>query len=73
MKRFWTTFRSVDEHYVINYGSHKEIVWRERAIADEMFLRNFDRSRITLVNGGFGTGPRTVIWKIPKGAEYPKP
>jgi putative aminopeptidase FrvX len=60
--------------YVINYGSDREIARRERHIRNSMpKLRVFDCSRRTLVRGGLGQGPNTVIWKVPPGAEYPAP
>ncbi len=59
--------------YIINYGNNKDVALREKVIADSIAFRHFDRIRITLVRGGLVDGPKTVVWKIPPGAEYPKP
>ncbi len=59
--------------YMINYGSSKEIARRERLLTREVALRTSDRSRITILRGGFVSVPRTVIWRVPPGADTPKP
>lgn len=61
------------QFYFINYGTNAEIRNRERLIINLIAFLNFDRSRITLLHGGLGNGPRTVVWKVPPGADYPKP
>ena len=74
MERFWKTqYCDSDQVYIINYGSGREIARREKGIIDKDERRCFDRSRTTLVRGGFGNGPRTVIWSIPPGADNPSP
>ncbi len=45
----------------------------ERIFANHTTLRRFDRSRITLVRGGFRDEMTTQLWLVPKGAESPKP
>ena len=61
------------ELYIINYASDREVARREKAITDGLTLRCFDRNRITLVRGGKGKSPLTVVWEIPPGADYPEP
>jgi len=74
IERFWKTQTCVsDPLYIINYGSDREIARREKMIANKDYRRCFDRSSVTLVRGGFGNGPKTVIWSIPPGADNPIP
>ncbi|MGH9947457.1 MAG: hypothetical protein ACRD6X_09670 [Pyrinomonadaceae bacterium] len=56
--------------YIINYGTPKQIALREKWITEQIFFRDFDRSRITLVRGGKGR-QRTVMWLVPPGAANP--
>lgn len=69
----WKSYNPEIEFYIINYGSEKEIARRERLIRNTMNFRHEDPARITFVRGGIGGGQKTVIWKIPPGAEYPDP
>lgn len=64
-----------NQGYIINYGTDREIAARERLITNHINLRNFDRSRITLVNGGASPDgePRTKLYRIPPGADNPAP
>ena len=64
-----------NQGYIINYGTDREIARRERLITNHIAFRNFDRSRITLVNGGASPDgePRTKLYRIPPGAENPAP
>ena len=64
-----------NQGYIINYGTDRQIAARERLITNHINLRNFDRSRITLVNGGASADgePRTKLYRIPPGAENPAP
>ena len=59
--------------YIINYGTGKEVARREKLIINTRWRERHDRARITLVRGGFGKGPNTVIWKVPYGADNPEP
>ncbi len=64
-----------NQGYIINYGTEREIAARERLITNHIAFRTFDRSRITLVNGGASPDgePRTKLYRIPPGAENPAP
>ena len=59
--------------YIINYGTDGEIANRERFITKGIAFRNFDRSRITFVRGGYLPAATTEVWLIPPNAENPKP
>ena len=59
--------------YIINYGNDKEIAFCEKVITDSIAFRKFDRPRITLARGGPLNGPRTVVWRVPYGADNPVP
>ncbi|HUR99816.1 MAG TPA: hypothetical protein VMZ26_17255 [Pyrinomonadaceae bacterium] len=69
----WAFNDWVNPLYIINYGTNREIAQREKVITDSIKSRNFDRNRITLVRGGPAGGPKTVVWKIPPGADNPAP
>jgi hypothetical protein len=74
MQNFWRTQHcDGDPIYIINYGSDREIARREKEIVNSDQRRCFDRSRTTIVRGGAGTGPKTAVWTIPKGANNPEP
>jgi hypothetical protein len=75
MENFWKTQHcNSDPVYIINYGSDREIARREKTIINtDTYRRCFDRSLTTLVRGGPGSGPRTIVWTIPKGADNPQP
>lgn len=64
-----------NQGYIINYGTDRQIAARERLITNHIAFRNFDRSRITLVNGGASPDgePRTKLYRIPPGADNPAP
>jgi len=59
--------------YIITYGTNHEIARRERLITNEVAYRKYDRSRVTLVRGGFKSVPATELWVIPPGADNPVP
>ncbi|MGB7070274.1 MAG: hypothetical protein WBD22_12335 [Pyrinomonadaceae bacterium] len=60
--------------YIINYGTNRQIAARERLIQNHINFRNFDRSRVTLVQGGdLGTGASTKLYTVPPGADNPTP
>lgn len=74
MKRFPGWSDCSVQFYTINYGSDREIARRESLILKSMpTLRVFDCSRRSFVRGGLGRGPKTVVWKIPPGADNPEP
>ncbi|MEP6705477.1 MAG: hypothetical protein ABJB34_11785, partial [Acidobacteriota bacterium] len=64
-----------NQGYIINYGTDRQIAERERLITSHIALRNFDRSRITLVRGGTTADGEasTKLYRIPPGAENPAP
>lgn len=62
-----------NQGYVINYGTPAQIATRERLIRNHIAFRRFDASRITLVNGGEGTGVSTKLYRVPPGADNPTP
>jgi len=66
----WKDCDSDGQLYIINYGTDKQIEQREKLIIDLLPSRGYDCNRKTLVRGGSGS-LRTVIWKIPPGADYP--
>lgn len=73
MEGLWKTYDPETPLYIINYGSDKEIARREKLIVNSPVRLPHHRSRITLVRGGVGKGPNTVIWKVPYGADNPVP
>jgi hypothetical protein len=78
-KRFFQTLREKPDNqgYIINYGSAKTgeslIQHRERILTSLVAFRNYDRSRITLLRGGFRLEEATELWLIPPGADNPAP
>jgi len=62
-----------NQGYIINYGTPKEIAAREKLITNHINFRKFDRSRITIVNGGASPDGtvRTKLYRIPPGADTP--
>ncbi len=68
----WKDCDSDNQLYIINYGTDKQIEQREKLEVDLLSDRGYDCARRTLVRGGAGN-IRTVIWKIPPGADYPTP
>ncbi len=70
-ENFWNEYDFQTPLYIINYGTNKEIARRERLIMN-VDIRH-EEPRITLVRGGLGQGPKTVIWKVPAGADNPAP
>lgn len=67
--------RPGEQGYIINYGTPAQITARERLIRNHITFRNFDPSRITIVNGGTSpTGEQlTRLYRVPPGAENPTP
>ena len=63
----------ITQLYIINYGSDSEVAYREKVITNSIGFRNFDRIRITFLRGGRENGARTVVWKVPTGADSPQP
>lgn len=62
-----------NQGYIINYGTPAQIATREKLIRNHIAFRKFDASRITLVNGGEGTGVSTKLYRVPPGANNPTP
>lgn len=64
-----------NQGYIINYGTPKEVAAREKLITNHIAFRRFDRSRITLVNGGASPDGvvTTKLYRIPPGAQNPTP
>ena len=64
-----------NQGYIINYGTEKEVAAREKLITNHINFRKFDRTRITLVNGGTGTTGEvhTKLYRVPPGADNPAP
>ena len=62
-----------NQGYIINYGTPAQIATRERLIRNHITFRKFDASRVTLVNGGEGTGQNTRLYRVPPGANNPTP
>lgn len=70
--------KPIHQAYIINYDSASipaggYIHRRERIITDRIAFRNFDRSRITLVRGGYRVEEATELWLVPPGTENPEP
>lgn len=64
-----------NQGYIINYGTPKEIAAREKLITNHINFRKFDRSRVTIVNGGAAPDGvvTTKLYRIPPGANNPTP
>ncbi|HXF43398.1 MAG TPA: hypothetical protein VNK26_06630 [Pyrinomonadaceae bacterium] len=64
-----------NQGYIINYGTPKEIAAREKLIINHINFRKFDRSRITIVNGGPSPDGvvKTKLYRVPPGANNPTP
>ena len=45
----------------------------ERMFINHMYFRNFDSSRVVVINGGFREEVRTELWIVPPGGEEPSP
>lgn len=45
----------------------------ERMFINHMYFRNFDSSRVVVMNGGFREDLRTELWIVPPGGEEPTP
>jgi len=62
-----------NQGYIINYGSAKEVAARENLIKNHLNFRKFPVSQVTMVRGGT-TGPiNSRLYRVPTGAENPKP
>ncbi len=59
--------------FIINYGTSTEIARSVKQIQQAMSFLNLDRSRVTVVEGGFGGIIKTEFWIVPAGAENPNP
>lgn len=59
--------------YIINYGPARQVTARERLIRNHITFRQFDASRIVIVNGGEDAEVRTRLLRVPQGAEPPTP
>ncbi len=57
--------------YIINYGTNKETVRREKLIRNSIAFRNFDASRITILRGGKIGEARTVFYLVPANSKPP--
>ena len=59
--------------YIINYGSDKGVMKREKILRNHIVFRRFDTPRITFVRGGEESIVITELWIVPEGAEPPTP
>jgi hypothetical protein len=58
--------------YIVNYGTNKEITYRERQIKKAVSSLKLDTRRISIMRGGEnpnGKGVWTKVWIVPSGAE----
>jgi hypothetical protein len=58
--------------YIINYGSNREVVRRERHIRNQINFREIDAQRITFIQGGILNEIKTEFWIVSENAEPPK-
>ncbi len=59
---------------IISYGSKREVAARERMMKSHISFRQVNNLReITFINGGYGNEIKTQFWRVPEGAEPPKP
>lgn len=74
MDNFYTELNNnpTAQGYIINFGTDREILIRERQIRNAINFRRFDASRITIVRGGFRGIVKTEFWVVPAGADDPK-
>jgi hypothetical protein len=63
---------STAQGYIITYGSERETTRREIFLRNYMMMRNFDVSKIKLINGGITKDINTELWIVPAKAELPK-
>ena len=81
MDTFLAELSNKPEHqgYIINYKAADELPGdrdsfaRDRMIANHLAFRNFDRSRITLIRGGYREEMSTELWIAPPGVQPPAP
>jgi len=59
--------------YIINYGTDKEILVREKQFRNAMLFRKYDEPRFTFVRAGFWKNVKSELWVVPPGAENPEP
>lgn len=72
IEKFWDQYDRLTPLCIINYGADKEITRREEIITSVLAAHERE-TRMTFVRGGSKKDAYTVIWKIPSGADYPKP
>jgi hypothetical protein len=58
--------------YIIIYGSERAASHRELFLRNYLTMRNFDKSKIKLINGGITKEIKTELWIAPENAEPPK-
>lgn len=51
--------------YIVEYGSDKDVLVREKQIRRYISLRRYELSRITFVRSGFSNEIKTELWIIP--------
>ncbi len=81
MDAFMAALSEKPDHqgYIINYlgadtlPADREKYLRERMMINHLTFRNFDRSRLTIVRGGFRESIMTELWIVPPEAELPSP
>ena len=59
--------------YIINYGTKKEILKREKQLKIAITFRKYDAPGISFVRAGYIKVIKTVFWLVPPGAEPPTP
>jgi hypothetical protein len=75
MDYFYTELNNnpASQGYIINYGTDREIIIREKQIRVSISWRKYDATRTTFVRGGFRDGVKSEFWMVPPGAENPLP
>jgi hypothetical protein len=68
----WKNCKNDYTLYIINYGTSNQIEKREQMEIQLLPGGEYDCSRKVLVRGGPGA-VRTVVWKVPPGADDPIP
>ncbi len=59
--------------YIFNYGSERDVEYREKIAKNMIVFRQYDAVRITFVQAGYAEFPKTEFWIVPPGAILPIP
>lgn len=68
----WNSYSPKYRLVIVNYGTDKRIVHREKLLLQELEKFRLPHTMMTVVRGGTCKSEQTIFWQVPVGTDVPK-